>query len=387
MGFDGAEIEGLLGGAVDAGSFAGVAASVVDRDGVLFTCTAGEAREDTMYRNASMTKAPATVGALQLVERGQLDLEATVESILPEFGTLQVLDGFDGETPRLRAPASKATVRQLMYHTAGCGYTFSNEALHRYVELTGTPNLFSGRKQALMAPLVRDPGTQWEYGVNTDWLGLVVEEISGTTLDAYLAENLYGPLGMRDSTFAPSAEQQARQMDVLVRGASGSLEPFQMDLSAEPEWASGGHGSYGTIGDYGRFIRAMLRGGELDGERVLAGETVELAFTDQLDGVPLPQGVKSAEPLLTNDVPPLPFAQGWGLGFHLFEEDIPGLCRRGTGDWSGIFNTYYWIDRASGVGGLMMTQVLPFFDLKIVETLFALQAAVYAQVAGAAPVS
>ena len=141
-----------------------------------------------------------------------------------------------------------------------------------------------------------------------------------------------------------------------------------LEIPPEPEWASAGHGSYGTIEDYGRFIRAMLRDGELDGARILAPETVTLAFSEQLGGVPLPNGMKSADPVITNDVPSLPIPQGWGLGFHLLEIDLPGGARSGTGDWAGIFNCYYWIDRATGVGGALMTQVLPFFDMKVVET-------------------
>ena len=130
MAFDGSAIKALLDGAVAKGAVHGVAALVVDRNGALFHHAAGEANERTLFRNASMTKAVATTGALQLVEQGRLNLDATVESILPEFGKLQLLEGFDGDTPRLRAPASKATVRQLMTHTAGLGYFFTNEKLH-----------------------------------------------------------------------------------------------------------------------------------------------------------------------------------------------------------------------------------------------------------------
>ncbi len=387
--FERSDIDQLLGSAVEDGAFAGVAALVVGRDGVLYSGRAGDVREDTIYRNASMTKAPATVAALQLVERGRLALDATVESIVPEFGALQVLEGFDGAQPRLRAPAAKATVQQLMNHTSGCGYAFTNANLHRYVgQVDELPDMFSGRKAALMAPLARDPGTQWEYGLSTDWLGLVIEAVSGQTLDGYLAEHLYEPLGMSDSTFAPTAAQRARLMELRLRSPGGPLEPTELDLPPQPEWASGGHGSYGTIDDYGRFVRAMLRDGELDGTRVLAPETVALAFSDQLGGVSLPpEGTKSADPLMTNDIPSLPIPQAWGLGFHLFEADMPGAVRKGTGDWAGIFNTYYWIDRSAGIGGVLMTQVLPFFDAQIVQTMFALQTAVYSQVGGAATVA
>ncbi|MDX6666135.1 MAG: methyl acetate hydrolase, partial [Solirubrobacteraceae bacterium] len=236
MGFDGTDIDQLLGSGVERGAFAGVAAIVVDRDGVLYHGTAGEAGTDTMFRNASMTKALATTGALQLVEQGRLDLDATVESILPEYGELQVLDGFDGDTPRLRAPKTKATIRQLATHTSGCGYFFTNENLFRYAELTGLPSPITGMKASLMGPLARDPGTLWEYGVSTDWLGLVVEAVSGQTLDAYLAEHLFGPLGMTDTTFAVTDEQRARLMPLKGRTPDGGLVPLDIDVPQDPEW-------------------------------------------------------------------------------------------------------------------------------------------------------
>ena len=158
MSFNGSAIKALLDGAVSKGSVHGIAAVVVDRNGPLFHHAAGEAGERTMFRNASMTKAVATTAALQLVEQRLLGLDATVESILPEFAQLQVLDGFDGDEPRLRPPASKATVRQLMTHSAGLGYFFVNEKLMRYHQLTGEPNPLSGLKRSLSVPLVNDPG-------------------------------------------------------------------------------------------------------------------------------------------------------------------------------------------------------------------------------------
>jgi methyl acetate hydrolase len=385
MGFDGSAIDGLLEHAVTSGTCHGVAALVVDRDGVLHESFAGAAAPDTMFRNASMTKAPATMGALQLVEQGRLDLNATVASVLPEFADLQVLDGFDGERPILRAPASAPTIRQLMNHTAGLGYFFLNQHLLRYCAQIGLPNPLEGRKAALSAPLVNDPGTVWEYGVNTDWLGLAVERVSGQRLSDYLVEHVYEPLGMTNSTFAPSAEQRARLLPVRMRTADGALAPTELDLAAESEWDAAGHGSYGTIGDYGRFVRAWLGDGEFEGRRLLGADTVALAFQDHLAGAPLPEIMRSAIPELSNDVPSLPVPQGWGLGFHLVQVDVPGMRSAGTGDWAGIFNTYYWIDRAVGVGGVFMTQILPFFDAGVVELLEGFELAAYAQVGAAVP--
>jgi CubicO group peptidase (beta-lactamase class C family) len=143
---------------------------------------------------------------------------------------------------------------------------------------------------------------------------------------------------------------------------------------------AGGHGLYGTAGDYARFLQAMLRGGELDGNRILKEETVALAFSDQLHGVPMPtDGIVSTVPELLNDVPPFPFAESWGLGFHLVLEDVPGARRAGTGDWAGIFNLYYWIDRSAGVGGMILTQVLPFFDAGVVTLSMGIEGTAYAQ--------
>jgi methyl acetate hydrolase len=384
MGFERTGIDGLLSGAADAGTFSGVAAIIVDRDGVLYDGTAGDAAPDTIFRIASMTKALATTGALQLVEQGRLDLDATVESILPQFGELQVLDGFDGDVPRLRAPETKATIRQLATHTAGCGYFFANADLFRYAELTDLPSPMTGLKESLMGPLARDPGTLWEYGVNADWLGLVVEAVSGQTLDAYLAEHLFAPLGMTDTTFSPTDEQRARLMPIKARTPDGGLVALDLDLPPDPEWASAGHGGYSTVADYGRFIRAILNDGDLDGSRILGADTVELAFRDQIEGIPMPELMESADHTLSNDVPALDVPQGWGLGFHLVNVDLPGMRSAGTGDWAGIFNCYYWIDRASGVGAALMTQVLPFFDEAIVQVLLEFEQAVYAQVRSAA---
>jgi CubicO group peptidase (beta-lactamase class C family) len=380
MAFDGSAIKALLDGAVAKGAVHGVAAVVVDRHGQLFHHAAGEAGGRAMFRNASMTKAVATTAALQLVEQGRLSLDATVESILPEFGNLSVLDGFDGDLPRLRRPASRATVRQLMTHTAGLGYFFLNEKLLRYHTLTGEPNPLTGQKRSLSVPLVNDPGMAWEYGTNTDWLGLIVEKLSGQSLGAYLQQHVYGPLGMSDSTFVPSAEQRERLLRVMQRHADGTLAPSPHDLPATSEWDAAGHGSYGTVQDYGRFVRAWLN----DGAGVLKPATAQMALQDQLGGIRLPELMKATLPELSNDVPSLPVPQSWGLGFHLTLADLPGMRSRGSADWAGVFNSYYWIDRTKGIGGVLMTQLLPFFDMPVVETLMAFEMAVYRQVGAVA---
>ena len=381
MSFDGSVIAALLDGAVSKGAVHGIAAIVVNRHGTLFSHAAGEAAPQAMFRNASMTKAVATTAALQFVEQGRLSLDATVESILPEFGQLLMLDGFDGDRPRLRPPVSKATVRQLMTHTAGLGYFFLSEKLKRYHELTGEPHPLTGLRRSLSVPLVNDPGTAWEYGTNSDWLGLIVEKLSGQSLDSYVKQHVYEPLGMKDSTFAPNPEQRGRLLRVMQRQADGTLAPSKIDLPPTSEWNAAGHGSYGTVEDYGRFLQAWLN----DGAGVLRPSTVEMALQNHLGSITLDEPAKSTVPELSNDVPAMPVPQGWGLGFHLTLADLPGMRSSGSADWAGIFNCYYWFDRSRDIGGVLMTQILPFFDMPVVDTLIGFEAAVYQQVGAAVP--
>jgi CubicO group peptidase (beta-lactamase class C family) len=166
-------------------------------------------------------------------------------------------------------------------------------------------------------------------------------------------------------------------MAVHRRNPRGRLVPDGFELPGDPEFAPGGHGAYGTAPDYGRFLAALLAGGTLDGARILAPETVDLALTDHLGGLPLPQVTRSMMPELSNDILAMPFKQGWGLGFHLTLEDVPGMRRAGTGDWAGLMNCFYWLDRASGVAAAWMTQVLPFFDGAVLETITDFELAVY----------
>jgi len=378
----------MLERAVEEGVVPGVVAVAGDRDGTLYEAAFGRlsvdgngpARPDTMIRLASMTKAIASVAALQLIERGDLELEQSVAGILPAFGELDVLEGFDGDTPRLRPPARQATIRNLLTHTSGLSYWFGNPDVLRYHQLTGIPDPSSGKRAVFQIPLIADPGTRWEYGTSTDWLGQVIEAVSGQDLAGYCQQHIFGPLGMADATFRPTDEQRARMMALHSRTPDGGLVQAPIELPAEPEFWSGGAGGVATAADYLRFMRALLRGGELDGERVLRRETVELAFTDHLDGIELPGVMHSAIPELSNDVPSMPLAQGFGLGLHLVLEDVPGMRHTGTGDWAGLFNCYFWIDRTAGVAGAFLTQVLPFFDARIVEQSIGFEAMVYAEV-------
>jgi CubicO group peptidase (beta-lactamase class C family) len=377
-------IDEIFAEAVASGAHVGGAAIAATADGVIYEAGFGSnggnpIPADQLFRIASMTKAMTTAGVLQLVERGQLSLDAELASVIPAAATLQVLDGFDGEVPILRPPASQPTVRQLLNHTAGFGYSFLNENLTRYLAITGIPSELAFSSNLFDLPLVNDPGTAWEYGINTDWAGRVIETVSGLSLNDFLTENLWAPLGMSDTTFVPDDAAHSRLVPMRSRMPDGTLAPNGVELPFPPEVHSGGGGSYSTAGDYARFMRMLLRGGELDGIRVLTSESVDLMFAPSLGDIELPSTITSCDPALANTVESPPVPQDWGLGLHLFNVDLPGLRKAGSGDWSGLTNCYYWVDRSSGVCGAVLAQVLPYFDADIVATALGFEAAVYAQ--------
>lgn len=380
-----ARIDAALESAVEREVVPGIAVAVTDRDGLIYEGARGRLGRDgapatpaTLFRLASMTKPLVSAAALALVEQGRLGLGQPVTEILPAFGELQVLAGFDGDRPLLRPQRTGAKIRDLLRHTSGHGYWWSNEPLARYREATGLADVLSSARSALQAPLVADPGERWVYGISTDWLGLAIEAVSGRDLGAVVADTVLAPLGMTDTSFAPSAEQRARLMPLVDRTTDGGFAPSAFAPPAQPEYLAGGHGAYGTVGDYARFMRALLRGGELDGVRVLDEATVALALSDQLEGRPLPEVVESQDLARLTTMPALPFRQGFGLGFSLMLEDVPEMRRAGTGAWAGVFNTYFWMDPASGVAAAVMTQLRPFFDGAVVATLADVERAVYA---------
>jgi methyl acetate hydrolase len=381
----GTRIDHVLQDAVESGAVPNVVAMAANEDGPIYEGAAGPravgqpdpVTPDTLFRIASMTKMVATTAALQLSEQGELDLDAPVETYRPEFAELQVLEGFDGDTPRLRAPASKATVRQLITHTSGLGYWFFNEDLVRWEAVTGTPNVMSGDEVIFKAPLVADPGTRYEYGINTDWLGRVVEAASGESLDAYTSEHILAPLGMDHTTWLMNDEQRANSVPVHLRSEDGSWAATEIDWSQEPDWWAGGHGLHSTPRDYLRFQRMLLGGGTLEGARILKPETVDAAFTNQIGEIDFPPEIKTADPGSTADFNGGPGLK-WGLGRVLNSEQQPGMRAAGSGSWAGIFNTHFWVDRKTGVTGAIYAQTLPFVEPAVFQVYVDFEKALYA---------
>ncbi len=375
----------LLGDAVVAGRVPGVVAMATNREGTLYEGAFGvralgqgtAMTADTVGWIASMTKALTSVAAVQLVERGKLDLDAPAAKVVPAIAEAQVLTGFDSVgRPQLRPPRRPITLRHLLTHSAGFSYEIWNADIQKVQAAFGIPGVTECKNKALTTPLLFDPGENWDYGINIDWAGKMVEAASGQTLGAFLHDNLLGPLGMSSTAFRISADMRQRLAGIHLRDAQGQLAPFPFEIPQEPEFEMGGGGLYGSAGDYLKFVRMILNGGQLGGERVLKPETVASLGVNHMGSNRV--SLLKAEIPLTNDAEFFPgVAKSWSLAFQINHEAVFTGRPAGGLMWAGLANSYYWIDPVTGVGGVYLTQIFPFADKEALPLYYAFETAVY----------
>jgi CubicO group peptidase (beta-lactamase class C family) len=372
-------LSATLKGYVDEGRLPGAVTLVARRGRIVFAEAVGHRdrdanapmRTDTIFRIASQTKALVSVGIMQLQEDGRLRISDPVGRYLPDFlkTTVAVPNGAGGyDVVPARRPI---TIRDLLTHTAGIGYG-SGPAADRWKAAGMQGWYFADRDEPIAAtvgrmaslPFDAHPGERFVYGYATDILGVVIERISGQPLDGFIRQRITDPLRMNDTHFYLPAEKRERLATVYSR-IEGKLQrapdPGAMVgqgayVTGPRKSLSGGAGLLSTAGDYMRFLRALLNGGELDGARILGRKSVELMTVDHLGSAEYQPGV------------------GFGLGFSVLED----LGRRGTpgspGEfgWGGAYHSTYWVDPAEDLIVVHMTQVIPAGDLDDYATLRAM---------------
>jgi methyl acetate hydrolase len=359
------EIDAILQARVDEADVPGVVAMAATEHSVIYQGAFGarsmgaaaRMSADTIFSIASMTKLLTSVAALQLVERDKLKLDEPAAKIDPTLGSPQVLDGFDAQgTPQLRAARKPITLRHLLTHTSGLSYQLWDTNVVRYGKLS--------RNDAALprTPLMFDPDTRWAYGGSLDRVGRLVEIVSGQSLDRYFRDHILGPLGMNDTAFSLNEKQRGRQASLHLRKADGTLAPQPLVRRTEPKVISGGGGLYSTAPDYLTLLQALLNGGALAGKSILRPQTVALMSANQIGN--LDAGIlKTTNPALSENVDFFPGVRlRWGLGDMINIDPVPDGRRAGSLTWAGLYNTYYWIDPASRIAGVIMMQILPFAD-------------------------
>jgi CubicO group peptidase (beta-lactamase class C family) len=367
------DLEARLRSAVERREVPGLVVIAGDRRGVIYQGAFGAAETaggramtlDAIFRLASMTKAVTSVAVMQFVEAGRLSLDDPAAKILPELAKVEVLESFDPATGAytLRPAKSPITVRQLLTHTAGLGYSFINPTLQQFKPREGESQAFG--------PLLFDPGTDWHYGTSTDVLGRIVETLAGRDLETHFRERILGPLGLHDTGYTLPPEKFPRLVNLHRRQADGAFVEDPRSAPKPPQSFSGGGGLYATARDYLRFLQMLLNDGELDGVRILAPATVAQMTRNQIGDL-RPHMHRSAMPERSRDFTFTDEAQDkWGLGFQISGAPAAGRRSPGSLSWGGIFNTYFWLDPARGVAGVVLMQFSPFADpqaLAVYET-------------------
>ncbi|EXJ93718.1 beta-lactamase [Capronia coronata CBS 617.96] len=351
--------------------------NIDDPDATSFTA-------DTTIWLYSCSKIFTTIAALQLVGQGKLSLSDPVEKYVPRISKIQVLEGFSQsdsvatDQPILRAPKSKPTILHLLTHTAGFSYDFFNVPTLRWRRSTGRPSgkyNDSGAWEEFETPLMADPGTKYVYGVNTDWLGAVVQQITGMPLPEYVDKAILKPLGMEETS---SHLREGKERLAIHLNLEGKLSAHpEMVPTETPELWGGGAFLYSTMNDLAKLLSTLLNAGTspVTGQSILKPETVkDYLFTDHLPpdvDKSLLGVIRSSIPAASHDgsfFPSLPpSSRGWSCGLLLNHEDLPRGRKRGSGGWAGLANLYYWIDPASNIAGMVCTGMLPFFDPVVVK--------------------
>lgn len=323
--------------------------------------------DDTLFRIYSMTKPITTVAAMMLFEEGAFELTTPVSELIPSFRDLTVYEKGMALKPVTRAAANPMEIRHLMNHTSGLTYGFHHihvqDEIYRNAGHEWGPPPGQDLQQACdtwaSLPLRFDPGTQWNYGVSTDVLGRVVEVASGKSLDEFMADRIFTPLGMKDTAFFVEEDQHSRLAALYSPGPDGRaarLDAFGDAIKSKPAMLSGGGGLASTTADYARFTEMLRRGGELDGVRLLGNRTLDYMSQNSLPG---------GKDLTEVGIPL--FAEtrfdgvGFGLGFSVVMDPIRygTVCSVGEIAWGGAASTAFWVDPLEDLTVVFMTQLLP----------------------------
>jgi len=311
---------------------------------------------DAIFRIYSMTKPLVSVAAMQLVERGKLQLSDPVARYLPAFADVKVGRVEHGAL-HLQRPRAAITVYDLLRHTAGMTYEFLGQSpIQKMYEEAGLRITARGHSNAEFAellarmPLMFEPGSIWEYSRATDVLGALLEVVSGQSLGQLLQEHVLGPLGMTDTAFHVPPVEQHRIAQAFAHDPDGGTPMPLIDLTEVPRLESGGGGLGGTVADYARFCQCMLNGGTLDGQRLLSPHTVRFMTADHLGRI----GQNRTENAGNMLAPGTGFGLGFSVRLAAGLDTLPGSV--GLYSWGGIAGTTFWVDPQQDMFAILMIQ-------------------------------
>lgn len=363
---------------MERGDIPGAVALVADGERTMYSGAFGlmnsannvEMKTDTIFEIFSMTKPFTTAAVMMLIEEGRMELDQPISDFLPEYANPEVITRFDEDTVtyETRPAGLEITVRHLLTHTAGFWYKFFSRIVNLLSEKTG--------KSAIELPLLFEPGTRWMYGPNTRVLGKAIEKISGATLEGFLKERVFDPLDLRDTCYTLPEKKYGRLATTHRRNNGALVE----DAASEKPSINmlGDTGIYSTAEDYLRLLRMFLNGGELDGKRLISGDSVEMMTTNQI-GELVVERLPGVIPAAARSFPLGAGRDKFGLCFQITVGDVHDGVHRSPGScgWAGMKNTFFWFDPREGIAAVLMMHVMPFYDDVCINVLTGFEEAVY----------
>jgi methyl acetate hydrolase len=379
------ELDRYLSQAVNESHIPGLVALVTNGDRVIYhsafglmgTANSKAMTRDAIFLIASMTKPVTSLAVMMLVEQGQVNLDDPIEKYLPDLANREVFTEFDLEAGTFKSrPAERSiTIRHLLTHTSGLGYTFASPELAKALGI-------NPQATATTLPLLHEPGENWTYGESTRVLGHLVEAVTGQELFAWMQDHILEPLHMIDTNFDIPAGKNARTVTVYRTDGTKLVEqPNPAGVISSPHNGDGGLAS--TADDYAHFIRLFLNDGMTDdGRRLVSADTVNNIGRNHMGNLTVRQ-MPTTSRLVSE---PFPLGAGvdtFGLGFQITEQQLPDSRAPGSMAWAGIFNTEFWIDRENDIGAVLMMQYLPFYDARAIEVLQGFEHRIYRSLEGA----
>ncbi|WRT64919.1 uncharacterized protein IL334_001858 [Kwoniella shivajii] len=339
--------------------------------------TGEKMEDDTLFWIASCTKMLTGIAAMQLVERGLISLDEPVSKFVPEVAEIEVITESTPTTIKTRKADTPITLRMLLTHTSGWGYSWYNDHILNWVkqndnEVNGD-GFWCELNDKTNEPLVNEPGTKWEYGINMDWTGITVEKVSGQKLGEYLIENVFTPLDIDDSYFDFKDRPDLLKRLSPMHKWDAETDTYDIrdfpHLLVNPPNHRGGGGLHTTAKSYLTVVSVLLnKGTGPNGTQILKPETVELMFKDHCENIKDKGGlgtdaiIKSTDPSrASTDLEMLPGKKkGWGLSFLLNTEDISNGRKAYSAEWGGVANLFWMADPTSEIGMIIFNDVLPY---------------------------
>ena len=373
-------IDAFLLGAIENLQVPSIAAIIVDQEKILYEGYYGfkninkqeKINHNTLFRIASMTKPITSLCIFQLIERGYINLETNIEDISEKYKNIQIINSFEANNPVYNNPTNKIKIKHLLNHTAGYGYEIWDKEINELVNLKLLNSLFDDDTGFLNAPILFNPGSEWKYGINTDVLGNLVEKITNQKLGTFMDENIFKKINMTKTSFDLTKEDFE---NIAIKHSKNKNNEYIIEddelefhnLKQTNQFHAGGGGLISTPRDYSKFMQIFLNQGKLNNKTLLSKENFKNMTTNQIESLNTNK-LNSVMLEISNIADFNPgIHKKFSYGFMINTEKTNEGRPKNSLFWTGLSNTFFWIDLENKLAASIFMQTKPYFSKECVE--------------------